>query len=193
MDFFHCKYLQPLSSHALFVIPGCTILRRGCFLSSGPGSPAGILGSCSFWQPVLAQLLLAEVTSPQHQVAMTELLSWRTPPWGSAPGRWGASRFGFSVAPSRLAPNPGLCLRPVHRGSIKSPSEGTVANAQDHLGRQKGKIHPYLQPMPGVWGGWVWSTQQRICNRPSCSTDNYNNNASSFVRCNYAVFLHSQW
>lgn len=197
MDFFfHCKYLQPLSSHALFVIPGCTILRRGCFLSSGPGSPAGILESCSFWQPVLAQLLLAEVKLPQHRVAMTELLSWRTPPWGLAPGQWGASRFGFSVAPSRLAPNPGLCLCLAHRGSIKSPSEGTVANAQDHLGRQKGEIHAYLQPMPwlGVSGGWVWSTQQRICNRPGCSTDDYNNNTSSQIHfsdvtmlCSYTV------
>lgn len=123
MDFFfQCNYLQPLSSHALFVIRGCKILRRDCFLSSGPGSPAGILGSCSFLLPVLAQLLLAEVTLPQHQVAMTVLLLWRMSPWVSVPGQWGASRFGFSVAPSSLAPNPGLCSCPAHHGSIKSPS-----------------------------------------------------------------------
>lgn len=145
MDFFfQCKYLQPLSSHALFVIPGCKILRRGCCLSSGPGSPAGILGSCSFLLPVLAQLLLAEVTLPQHQVAMTGRLSWRMPPWGLAPGRWGASRFGFSVAPSRLAPNPGLCSCPARHGSTKSPSGGTVANARDHLEKQKRKTPPYV-------------------------------------------------
>lgn len=110
----------------LFVIPGCRILRRDCFLSNGPESRAGILGSYSSSLPVPAPLPLAEVMWPQPLVAAAIPLSWRTwrrrLPWESVQGPWVASGSEFSEVPSTLALNSGPCWCLHCFGLTKSPS-----------------------------------------------------------------------